>query len=641
VEVEVGTWSACLIVQSPGGQSVVPLDDRAVSVGRGTDNDIVIDDPRASRKHLVVEPRPGGYRVIDSGSQNGTIRNGRRIRSAPLHCGDVISVGQTRIRFDMTGSRPDTQSSDAITQGAERPRVAPSSADVISRFRSVAVVTRALNCAVQSETLFDDIIDAAVEITGSERGFLILSGPDGMAFAAARNYDREQTPRPEFEVSWSIAIQVGSRGEPVLAVNASEDARFSKLESVENLGLRSVLCVPVRGNKGIAGVIYTDNRLELGAYSADDQSVLEVFADQVGIALSNRELIATLSAQKEQVDELNAELQGELRQRQRFSGPTPGTSGHQPCPLLGGSARMDELRHLLEKVAATDFPVLVQGESGTGKELVARHVHARSRRADRPFVAVNCAAIPETLLEGEFFGHVRGAFTGADQDKEGLFALADGGTLFMDEVSEMSPGLQSRLLRALQEKEIRPVGAKEVQSVDVRLIAASNRDLARMSQRGEFREDLYYRLRVLPVVAPALRDRKEDIPELLRHFLGRYAADDAPPSISTDAMDTLCAYGWPGNVRELENEVKRLAVLSGPVVERADLSRNILEAGEMLVGHESDHDSLVGLVESIETREITNAMERCAGNKTRAAKLLGITRFTLQRKLEKYGIGQD
>ena len=650
MEPEVGPRSARITIQSPSGERALELRGQTITVGRAPENDVCLADSRASRVHLRIEPRPGGYRVVDMASQNGTFRNGRRVRSAPMRPGDVLVVGDSRITFESgagVADPPRGPSSDREPAQSSSTDTVPGADGLGKRLRRVAEVTRALTADPTADELFDNIVDAAVDLTGSERGFLILSRKEGMEFAAARNIDQEDQSTPEFEVSWSIAIQVGTRGQPVLAVNAAEDERFSKLESVESLGLRSVLCVPVTGPHRVMGVIYVDNRVHLGAFTSDDQAVLEILADQAGIALANRALVDDLVAKKTEVEELNQRLNAEVKrqgseiERMRSALGDDGDGYEHYRAMIGGSPRMGELRDLLQKVSATDFSVLVQGESGTGKELVARCVHANSGRAKGPFVSINCAAIPESLLENELFGHVRGAFTGATGKKEGLFEVADGGTLLLDEVSEMSSAMQSRLLRVLQEGEIRPVGAKESVQVDVRVIAASNRDLASMVQDNGFREDLYYRLRVLPVVVPPLRDRREDVPELIAHFFQTNMGDRKAPSVSPEAMDALCAYAWPGNVREVQNEVKRLLVMAGPVVELSSISKSILDAGEMLVGQDSDFRDLGRLIESVETREIQKALSKSGGNKTRAAELLGITRFTLQRKLDKYDVSCD
>jgi transcriptional regulator with PAS, ATPase and Fis domain len=282
---------------------------------------------------------------------------------------------------------------------------------------------------------------------------------------------------------------------------------------------------------------------------------------------------------------------------------------------------------------------MILGESGTGKELAARAIHQASPRRERPFVAVNCATIPETLLENELFGHVRGAYTGADRSKKGLFEVAHGGTLFLDEIASMSQAMQIRLLRVLQDGELRPVGAPSSVRVDVRVIAASNQDLRAMVAAGTFREDLYYRLRVLQVNVPPLRERREDIPALVAHFLEKH--DFKGVTVSPSALDVLVAYSWPGNVRELENEIRRASVVGGPAITEESLSRHIVESTQLLIGEESSFHDLGELVKAVESREIEKALQRSGGNKTRAATLLGISRFTLQRKLDKYGIQAD
>jgi DNA-binding NtrC family response regulator len=308
--------------------------------------------------------------------------------------------------------------------------------------------------------------------------------------------------------------------------------------------------------------------------------------------------------------------------------------------LIGDHPVMERIARVIRKVAATDATVLILGESGTGKDLVARAIHAYSERAGAPFVPVNCGAIPAELLESEMFGHERGAFTGASAPRTGLFPLAHGGTIFLDEVSEMSPPLQVKLLRVLQDREVRPVGGDRLLRVDVRVVAASNRNLAAQVAAGRFREDLFYRLDVIPVTMPALRERRSDIPQLVLHFLAQHARR-RPLSVSDDAMVHLWDYDWPGNVRELENLVERLAVLAdGPVIEVDDLppavrafaasrdaSRVTLDEGGL---------DLAAAVEEFEHRLIAEALRRTKGNKQAAAKLLGLKRTTLLAKLRKH-----
>ncbi len=357
------------------------------------------------------------------------------------------------------------------------------------------------------------------------------------------------------------------------------------------------------------------------------------------------ELMHALNAALEQrrLRSENAYLRSQLEERYRFEG------------IVGRSRAMRDLFQLLETVAATASTILISGETGTGKEVVARAIHHNSPRRAQRFVALNCSAIPETLLEAELFGHVRGAFTGAVGTRQGRLEQANRGTLFLDEVGTMSPGLQMKLLRVLQEREFERIGDSHSVKVDVRVIAATNSDLARMVQQNEFREDLYYRLNVIPIQLPPLRGRKEDIPLLVQHFLQRFAAqrqggvesrptspDPRPTmSVSQQAMRRLMAYHWPGNVRQLENAIERAVALSGgrTQIEVNDLPTEIQSASEMPVSQEvtlpGDGFDLDAYVGNIERELIYRALEKSAGNKGRAAKLLSLKRTTLVEKLKR------
>ena len=310
--------------------------------------------------------------------------------------------------------------------------------------------------------------------------------------------------------------------------------------------------------------------------------------------------------------------------------------------LIGEHTLIEKITLLVKKVATTDATVLIMGESGTGKELVARAIHASSPRADRPFIPVNCGAIPAELLESEMFGHERGAFTGAIGQRAGMFQLANGGTIFLDEVGEMSATLQVKLLRVLQDREVRPVGADRVLKVDVRVIAASNKELAAEVEAGNFREDLFYRLQVIPIVMPPLRERRSDIPLLVRHFLEKHnrKRPGRPAEISEEAMVHLWEYDWPGNVRELENLLERLVILSEdgrievehlPPSIRSFISEKKIPRPAL---GENGLD-LNSAVEEFENRLIEEALRRTKGNKQAAARLLGLKRTTLVAKLRR------
>ncbi|MCA9321077.1 MAG: sigma 54-interacting transcriptional regulator, partial [Planctomycetes bacterium] len=501
------------------------------------------------------------------------------------------------------------------------------------------------------EPLLNHVIDDAIEMTGAERGFLILVGKHEMEFRVARNFERQDVGAPEFAVSWSIATQVSSSGQPLLCVNAAEDARFGAQDSVLSLGLRSVMCVPFKVKSRVLGVIYVDNRLHKGVFSKTDFRILGILADHAAVALENARLYQEVVDQKRSLEDMNRRLEHQVEEQDsrlraawpdgptRFDPANLDRIGHRGA-LVGGSAAMRELRALIRKVASSDLPVLITGDSGTGKELIAQAVHALSPRSARRMVAENCCAIPETLLESELFGYQKGAFTGANADREGLFVAASRGTLFLDEIGDLSPSLQTKLLRVLQEGEVRPIGGKAPIKIDVRLVCATNHDLARAIEENRFREDLYYRIKVVSLVAPPLRERKDDIPALVEHFLTLQAAEAGRErrQITKEALELLKAYNWPGNVRELENELKSMSSLGGDILDRDDVPSHIQEQVELLVGEESGFHDLGELVEAIESREIGKAMRRARGNKTRAAELLGISRFALQRKMDKYKI---
>jgi transcriptional regulator with PAS, ATPase and Fis domain len=315
--------------------------------------------------------------------------------------------------------------------------------------------------------------------------------------------------------------------------------------------------------------------------------------------------------------------------------------------IVGASDTMRAIFKQLDRIIESDLPVLVHGESGTGKELIARAIHYNGARKDKAFVTENCAALPDTLLESELFGHVRGAFTGAYKTKKGLLEQADGGTLFLDEIGDMSTEMQKKLLRVLQDGEFRVLGSDRVVHVDVRVLSASHRNLEEMVREGTFREDLYYRIAVLSVNLPALRERRDDIPLLAEHLMARAARDAGrqAPALTHDVMACLVSHDWPGNVRELENEMRRLVVLAQSEVDLGHLSDAVRE-GRSTTGEALGSAAVIeagdirSAVADLERRSIEAALAQAGGNKSRAAKALGISRFALQRKLEKYGIAK-
>jgi len=487
------------------------------------------------------------------------------------------------------------------------------------------------------ERLYEHILDAALELAGAERGCLLLRRPDGMPrLRASRGLTGEELSDGGPTLSRSVVTRVLSSGQPMSTVDALSDARLAGAESVHALSLRSVAAVPLWSDNEVAGAIYIEDRLRPFAFRDHEMRLLVDLAHLSSIALDSvralrserrnaRRLSAVRSKLARQVQTQAVEL-STLR-RQAGAGGRGG--------MVGGSAAVAALLDLLERVAPADVPVLVLGESGTGKELAARALHAASTRSDAPFVGENCSAIPESLLESALFGHVRGAFTGADRARTGLFEAADGGTLFLDEVGEMSAGMQARLLRVLENGLVRPVGGEREHRVDVRVVTATHRNLPAMVEAGDFREDLYYRLAVVTVEVPALRQRTEDIQELVAHFCAKHG-EGRRVRVATEVLPALRSLPWPGNVRQLENEVRRALVLAEDEIRLEHFSPRLLDPGHdgsARDGHGGKE--LRAQVDRLERRLIREALAATDGNQTRAAKALGVSRFGLQKMIKR------
>ncbi|HEY6878646.1 MAG TPA: sigma 54-interacting transcriptional regulator, partial [Polyangiales bacterium] len=480
-------------------------------------------------------------------------------------------------------------------------------------------------------------LDAAIELTQAERGFVLLRGPQGFSVDAARNMDGARVRRGDWKWSRTIAERVIRAGEPVLTVDAGRDPRFARQASVHAMQLKSVLCAPIVGRTGVLGALYLDNRLARARFAAEDAELLLTFADQVAIALTHAELVETLERQQRELardkQQIAALARGQARQiealSEQLSTQRAELATRYPYEeIIGRSEAMRKVLCTLDRVIESDLSVLVQGESGTGKELIARALHMHGGRKHKRFVSINCAALPEPLLESELFGHVKGAFTGATREREGLFVSARGGTLFLDELGELPLSMQAKLLRVLNDGEVRPVGATQSQSVDVRLVCATNRDLKRCVADGSFREDLYYRVAVVELRLPSLRERHEDIVPIAESILkGRGA------TLSADAVRALLAHDWPGNVRELQNTLLRASVLAvGGVIRAHDLGLSEARPPPPVVA-----SSRVEF-ERKEAERLLSALESERWNVSKVAKHLGVPRNTLYRKLARYGI---
>jgi transcriptional regulator with GAF, ATPase, and Fis domain len=690
-----------VVVVEEGVRAELDLAGPVVRVGRAIDNDIRLSSHQVSRNHCRIEVDGEGVWVVDLGSSNGTQVNGERVDRRMLAPGDSVRVGRAELLVDLAPTRAD--------EGPRTERIPAEDAEAVRSWHSAAVqasgevglqtltgdarrerenlrvfahITRQLLTETDLSKLLRGIVDSAVALAGAERGFLLLgesraapdaageprapappSDPSRMTVRVARSFDREDIPVPATRLSMGIARRVVDSREPLLSVDAGRDERFEGMASVEDLRLRSVMCLPLavpaeRGAR-VDGVLYVDNRLQQSAFSPEDLDLLTLLADQASIAIRNARLVAELREQAEQVlqasrkiELLNEQLGRKVRDRDHELAVvraelTRERGRYDYSAIVGASEGMRRVFHRLDRIIESDLPVLIEGESGTGKELIARAIHFNGPRKARPFVSENCAALPDTLLESELFGHTRGAFTGAHRTKKGLLEQADGGTLFLDEIGDMSPEMQKKLLRVLQEGEFRMLGSEQRITVDVRVIAASHRDLEGMVREQSFREDLYYRINVLRVELPPLRQRRDDVPLLAEALITRAAreAGHPVPLLPREVMAALVAYDWPGNVRELENEMRRLVVLASDAVTLDLLSTAVREGrgvdaprpdvAAVLAGGGNIRDAVADL----ERRSIEAALEAAGGNKSKAASSLGISRFALQRKLDKYGIG--
>lgn len=505
-------------------------------------------------------------------------------------------------------------------------------------------IVRALSARDRLRPLLEQVLDTMVLWTGVERGLLLLRAPDGrLVPRAGRNLSRRDIAGDQLALSQTIARRAVETGDAVVATDAL--STWGDLHaSVHALRLRSVLAIPLLARGETLGVVYLDDRVRKGAFGPRELAWVRVVASQAAMAIADARDGVLLRRAARRAERARARIESLLHEREAELDLTRTQlelardgreTRYRYDEIEGRSEPMRDLLRLVDRVTASDVPVLIVGESGTGKELVARAMHHNGPRARRPFVSENCASVPETLLETTLFGHVRGAFTGASFTRAGLFDVADGGTLFLDEIGEMSLAMQAKLLRVLQDGEVRAVGSERVRKVDVRVVAATHRDLSAMVSAGGFREDLFYRLNVVSLQVPALRERAEDIPLLVAHFVGKHASGRSV-KVTGAAMAKLSAFAWPGNVRQLENEIRRSLVLSDGTIDVTQLSADVLRGGSSSNrGHGLD---LRARVDALESELLLEALAKTRGNQTRAARLLGLSRFGLQKMVRRLNI---
>ncbi len=489
----------------------------------------------------------------------------------------------------------------------------------VDRWHLLYDVSRELTTERDVKVLLDRTLGNLLAVYPAERVLVAMKNETLKSFVidAVRHHNLESDDAEE--LSRGITRRVIETNEPVLSIDAQTDDRINRYQSVIDYNIRSVLCVPVfHLNEGVMGALYVDHRGIGNAFSEADQTFLQAFANLVGVALVNARMY-------EQLEDKARYLQQQIERR------------YQLGDLFGQSDAMQAIYQLIERAAKSDIPVLVQGETGTGKELAARAIHYNSTRKDQRFLSQNCAALSPELLQSELFGHKKGAFTGATENHIGIFEEANEGTVFLDEIADASPQLQRSLLRVLQEGEVRRVGETEDRAVDVRIIAATNRDLKQEVEKGSFREDLYYRLDVIQIDMPPLRERLEDVPLLAKHLLIR-AKEDANKSVgglTVGAIKALTSHDWPGNVRELENKIRRAVVLAEenneitPDLFSETVGHAVSDVSVEYQGRLQDH------VQEYEKRLIRDALDRYEGNITHTARKLGMTRAGLQKKINR------
>ncbi len=492
-------------------------------------------------------------------------------------------------------------------------------------YRYLYELGRLVAAHTQIEDILDALLDKLVDVAGAERCLILMFDCEGqVSFQFGRNINRQEIDDPQFQVSWSIIRQVQKEKKPVCAPNAYDQEQYRGHKSVIRLKILSVVCYPILSKGECLGVLYADNRTLQGVFQEPACFLLNRFIEFVSGPLE-------AAWQRRKLEQYISELQQQAPSREKYN------------HIMGTSPALNKVIKFIDQVADTTATVLLEGESGTGKELVARSLHENSSRCKKRFVSLNCGALTETLLESELFGHVKGAFTGAVHDKKGWFETANGGTIFFDEISEMSPGLQVKLLRVLQTGEFSPVGGTEIKTCDVRVLAATNRRLETMVHENKFRADLYYRLNILYLHLPPLRERREDILLLAHNFLHQFAQKQNKPglALSRQVQSFLYRYDFPGNIRELENAMQRAAVLAcNNVVELEDLPDSFFPHPQADNGKKSWRfkDAKKETLERFEKEYITQTLDQAHGVIAQAARIADMNAKNFYTKMTRYQI---
>ncbi|MCH2130452.1 MAG: sigma 54-interacting transcriptional regulator [Pirellulaceae bacterium] len=648
---------------------------RTVTVGRAPTNQIVIKDERCSRHHVEIFLTQGTWTLRDLDSRNGTILGEDSVKGdVSLQPGDVVHIAHAQLAFvnDLSAAFTDStpvikpkrdagleiddetvlgaSDESSVLSGLEPTTIThrkgqtkflePSGDDDANTSRLGNAASKLCRFSFELANQIDIpsvatlTLNGLMESTRVDAGAILLLPRDFEGVAEGEDLEviaSHASNQPSYHrISNFLASTVLREGEALLARNVEDDSMLSVKDSKGELHATSIICAPIRQGKHVEGLIHLYSTSSTRIPDPDDLEFTLAVADNVALALKNlnrqQELTENLTLTKDEIVQLRERLGAESE-------------------IIGSSQAMLKIHQEIERAAPSRATVLIRGESGVGKELVARAVHFGSPRRKGPFVCLNCAALSETLLESELFGHERGAFTGATERKIGKFEAADQGTLMLDEIGEMSPNIQAKFLRVLEGHPYERVGGSEAIKVDVRVIAATNRDLEKEVSLGNFRRDLYFRLHVLEIRVPALRKRTSDVIELAHHFLHRFNVETGRRicGFSTAALDRLQHYRWPGNVRELKNVVERAVVLAhGEEIDVADLMlSNLATAGDTAEITSSISGYEPTTLEEIERRHIMATLHNTGWNKSRAAKILGIERSTLDRKIRRYELDSE
>jgi transcriptional regulator with GAF, ATPase, and Fis domain len=590
---------ATLVLIHPSGEeSAKPVYKSLTTIGSDPDSDVHLDDAAIAKvaAHIAYDGKTFTIATTDKRSEIEV--SGKQVRKQTLVDGDHVVIGGVKMRFD-TEERPTVDSAD-LDEGAGRE---------LEAYNRLLSFSRALGDRKTVTDLLDTLMDEIVALTRAAKGFLVLLEDGKPEVKVARNLKGETLDEAVSELSDTILAKVMRTQVPLVVSDALNDTEFNSSLSVVNFKLTSVMCAPLMHGGELFGAIYVGNNSVVNLFDETSLELLTIFCGAASLLVQNALHIDALETEK-------GELQVKLEKAKYGD-------------IIGSCDSMRQVFKKIDKVARTDVSVLITGETGTGKELIANELHRRSPRGKGPFIVINCGAIPENLLESELFGHVRGAFTGAVVTRGGKFQAADGGTLFLDEIGEMPLQLQVKILRAIQEKQVTKVGDTKPETVDIRVLTATHRDLDAMVREGTFREDLYYRLNVVQLHLPPLRDRGEDVVVIANFLLTKFNEEFEAKvkGFSPKATTAMRKFAWPGNVRQLENRLKRAIVLceGGRITpEDLDIQQEDLE----------DILPLADAVEHFRRRYINQALERNADNRTKTARELGVDPRTIFRHLE-------